>query len=77
MQKVLISIPDSILARLRVIVPDRQRSKFISTIVERELKKLERVLFQCALKVEQDKALNADMKDWDVTINDGIEHEPW
>ncbi|MBU4267419.1 MAG: hypothetical protein KJ808_01015 [Acidobacteria bacterium] len=77
MQKLLISIPDSILSRLRAIVPDRQRSKFISTIIEKELKKREQALFQCALKVEQDKALNAEMGDWDATLNDGIEHEPW
>ncbi|MEI6614517.1 MAG: hypothetical protein WCL37_06440 [Chrysiogenales bacterium] len=77
MQKVLISIPDSILSRLRAIIPDRQRSKFISAIVERELKKREQALFQCALKVENDKELNAEMKDWDATINDGIENESW
>jgi hypothetical protein len=77
MQKVLISMPDSILSRLRAIVPDRQRSKFISSIVEKELKKREQNLFQCALKVEKDKALNADMKNWDATLNDGLEHESW
>jgi ribosome biogenesis protein Nip4 len=77
MQKVLISIPDSILSRLRAIIPNRQRSKFISSIVEKELKKLEQNLFHCALKVEQDKALNTEMKDWDATLNDGIENESW
>lgn len=77
MQKVLISIPDSILSRLRAIVPDRQRSKFISAIVEKELKKREQKLFHCALKVEQDKALNTEMGDWDATISDGLEHDPW
>ena len=77
MQKVLISIPGSILSRLRAIVPDRQRSKFISSIIEKELKKREQNLFHCALKVEQDKALNTEMKDWDATINDGIENESW
>jgi hypothetical protein len=77
MQKVLISMPDSILSRLRAIVPDRQRSKFISSVVEKELKKREQNLFKCAQKVEQDKELNADMKNWDVTLNDGLEHESW
>jgi hypothetical protein len=77
MQKVLISIPDSILSRLRAIVPDRQRSKFISSIVEKELKKREQNLFQCALKVENDKSLNREMKEWDSTIGDGVENESW
>jgi len=77
MQKVLISMPDSILSRLRAVVPDRQRSKFITRVVEEELKKHEEALYQCALKVEQDEALNAEMKEWEVTTGDGIENESW
>lgn len=77
MQKVLISIPDSILSRLRAVVPDRQRSKFISRIVEDELKKHEEALYLSALKLEQDEALNEEIKVWDVTTGDGIDHESW
>lgn len=77
MQKVLISMPESILSRLRAVIPDRQRSKFIAHVVEEELKKREEALYQCAQKVEQDEALNAEMKDWEVTTGDGIENESW
>ena len=35
----------------------------------------EEVLFQCALAVEKDEALNNDMVEWDVTAGDGIEPE--
>ncbi len=77
MQKVLISMPDSILSRLRAVIPDRQRSKFIARVVEEELKKQEELLYQCALKLEQDEALNAEMKEWEVTMGDGIENESW
>jgi hypothetical protein len=77
MQKLLISIPDSIVARLRSVIPDRQRSKFISKVVEKELEKREKALYQCALKVENDKSLNREMKEWDSTIGDGVENESW
>ena len=77
MQKVLISMPNSILARMRAVIPDRHRSKFISDIVEKELEKREQILYQCALKVEQDKALNQEMEDWNVTVSDGIDNESW
>jgi metal-responsive CopG/Arc/MetJ family transcriptional regulator len=77
MQKILISIPDSIVARLRAVIPDRQRSKFISKVVEKELEKREKALYQCALEVEKDETLNREMKEWDSTIGDGIEHESW
>lgn len=77
MQKVLISMPDAIMKRLRALVPDRQRSKFITDIVEKELQRREHELYQCALQVEQDKALNAEMSDWNTVIADGIDHESW
>lgn len=77
MQKLLISIPDSIVARLRSVIPDRQRSKFISKVVEKELEKREKALYQSALKVENDKSLNREMKEWDSTIGDGVENESW
>mgnify|MGYP001183716907 CR=1 FL=1 len=75
MQKVLVSMPDTVLSRLRAVVPDRMRSKFITEVVEKEVRKREQALFECAQKVEKDKALNAEMVDWDATIGDGIEHE--
>jgi len=77
MQKVLISMPESIVSRLRSVIPDRHRSKFITGIVEEELNRREEALYQCALKVEQDEALNQEMKDWEVTSADGMDHESW
>ena len=77
MQKLLISMPDAIVARLRSVIPDRHRSKFIAKVVEEELKRREEALYQCALKVEREEALNQEMKDWDVTSGDGMNHESW
>ena len=77
MQKILISLPDDLAARMRAVIPNRQRSKIIAEILENELKKRERKLYECASKVEADEALNKEMIDWDVTAGDGIESETW
>lgn len=77
MTKVLVSMPARVLSRMRALVPDRQRSRFITRLVEDELKKREAELFHCAQEVERDAALNAEMREWDVTVSDGVDHESW
>jgi len=77
MEKVLISIPDALALRMRSIIPARQRSKTISTLIEQEIEKRERALYACALEVENDKLLNEEMQDWDVTVQDGVNDESW
>ena len=71
--KVLASIPDSLYRKMIATIPQRQRSKVIAKLLEDEIKKREQKLYQAALAVEQDEALNADMGDWDVTVGDGID----
>jgi tRNA/tmRNA/rRNA uracil-C5-methylase (TrmA/RlmC/RlmD family) len=77
MHKVLISMPDQLASRLRATVPARQRSKIITLLIEKEVARRERKLYECALAVEQDAALNRDLKDWDATIGDGLDDESW
>ena len=71
--KVLVSIPDSLYSRMAATIPPRQRSKLLAKLLEDEVRKREQELYQAALAVEQDKELSAEMKDWDVTLGDGIE----
>jgi hypothetical protein len=54
-------------------IPKRQRSKVIARLLENEIEKREQELYNAALAVEQDEELNSEMKDWDVTVGDGIE----
>ncbi len=61
MQKVLISLPDNL-----------ARSKIISELIEKEIKRREKSLYQCACEVEKDDALNREMEDWNITVGDGI-----
>jgi hypothetical protein len=71
--KVLVSIPDSLYSRMTATIPPRQRSRLIAKLLEDELRKREQELYQAALAVEQDGELGAEMREWDVTLGDGIE----
>ncbi|KTC65719.1 Uncharacterised protein (plasmid) [Legionella adelaidensis] len=77
MSKVLISMPDKIASRMRASIPQKQRSKVIVELIEKEIEKREKALYECAAAVEQDHELNQEMKDWDVTLQDGLNNESW
>ena len=75
MSKVLISIPDQLALRMKVVIPSQQRSKLIARLIEKEVEKRERALYECAVAVEKDSALSRDMKEWDITLQDGLDDE--
>lgn len=77
MQKVLVSVPDDLMNRMKAVIPVRQRSKILSQLLENEVKLRESPLYQSASKVEKDQSLNAEMEDWNITVGDGIDVEPW
>jgi len=77
MSKVLISIPDKIASRMRAAIPQKQRSKIIVQLIEKEIEKREKALYECAIAVEQDFKLNQEMEAWDVTLQDGLTDESW
>ena len=77
MTKVLISIPDKMAARMRAAIPQRQRSKVIVHLIQQEVEKRERALYECAIAVEKDSLLRAEMNDWDMTLQDGLDDESW
>lgn len=76
--KILISLPDELSARFRAVTPRKQRSKVIRYLIEKEVDKREKTLYECALAVEKDKQLQQEMQDWSTTLNDEIsEDEAW
>jgi hypothetical protein len=77
MSKMLISIPDGIASRFKTSVPAKQRSKVIVSLLEKELIKRERLLYECALAIENDSALQKEAQVWDHTVGDGLENESW
>lgn len=75
MEKVLISLPDQLAARMRATIPQRQRSKIITHLIEEEIERREHALYECALAVEKDAALHTEMAEWGVTLTDGLNEE--
>lgn len=72
MEKILISLPDQLAVRMRATIPSRQRSKIFTHLIEEEIEKRERILYECALAVEKDNDLRQEMDEWNVTLNDGL-----
>ena len=77
MQKVLVSVPDDLISRMKAVIPSRQRSKVLTKLLEDEVTLRETKLYQCAREVESDQALNAEMEEWNTTVGDGIDAESW
>jgi len=62
---------------MKAVIPSRQRSKILSKLLEDEVTRREADLYQCPRNGENDKALVAEMKGWDATIEDGMDDETW
>jgi len=67
MEKILVSLPDDLVKRMKSVIPSRKRSQVVKDLLEQEIARREEALFQCALAVEKDEALNQEMAEWDVT----------
>lgn len=71
--QMLFHIPDPLAARFRQVVPARQRSAFVTKLMEQALPEDDDPLYRLALEVERDAALNAEMREWrEGLIADGI-----
>lgn len=74
--QILLHLPDDLAAKFKAAVPQGKRSSFIADLLEKALPSDEEdPLYLLALEVEQDEALNVEMRDWDGVIGDGLGHE--
>jgi hypothetical protein len=69
----LLKLPAELMTRFKSVVPARQRTRVIATLVELEVQRREQEIECVAAAVEADGALNDDMRNWDATIADGID----
>jgi predicted transcriptional regulator len=79
--QLLIRLPDALVRRFKRNVSVRQRSMFIQRLLEDALPPEDGSdddpLYQAALAVEQERALAAEMAEWEVaTIDDGLDDPP-
>ena len=71
--QLLLHIPDTLAERFRQAIPARQRSAFVAGLLEQALPEEDDPLYQIALEVEQDAALNDEMREWrEGLIADGV-----
>lgn len=71
--QLLLHIPDVLAERFKQAIPSRQRSNFVAKLLEQALPLEEDPLYLAALAVEQDAALNAEMREWrESLLADGI-----
>lgn len=76
--KILISIPDQLASRMRHAIPARSRSAVFVRLIEKEVEKREKLLYEAALAVENDDALHREMDEWNETREDGLKKdESW
>ncbi len=75
MSKILISLPAQLVSRMRAAIPHRGRSEVVAHLIEQEIVKREKTLYECAAAVEKDPALRSEMKEFDVTLQDGLKNE--
>lgn len=76
--KILISLPEELASRVRAAIPPGNISKVLRDLLQKEVLKREQKLYEAAVAVEKDSALNEEMADWEVTTGDGIDNdEAW
>ncbi|HEV8542288.1 MAG TPA: hypothetical protein VGR78_07850 [Verrucomicrobiae bacterium] len=63
--KVTFELPPPLVQRLRSLIPDGQRSKFVADLIAKKLQNKSSTLEQAARKANQFAHVNRDMKDWE------------
>jgi len=75
MSKVMFSLPDKLVLKMKLTIPAGERSELLANLLEKEIEKREETFYQDALKLEAYTELQQEMKDWDSSFgNDGLEH---
>ena len=63
--KVMFSLPDQLVARMRSAIPSRERSRVLAVLLEKEISAREQQLFLRAKLLEANKNLKEEMVAWD------------
>jgi hypothetical protein len=63
--KVMFSLPEQLVSRMKAAIPPRERSKVAAALFEKEISAREHHLYLCAKEVEDCAALQEEMSGWD------------
>jgi hypothetical protein len=73
MAKVMFSLPDQLVARMKSAIPSGQRSELFAKLLEKEVESREANLYTRALELESHKGLHNEMSVWDAEFGgDGL-----
>ncbi len=70
-------LPKYLYEDMKRYIPERKRSRLITSLLKEELAKRDKKLYEIAKSVEEDKTLNEEMADWNIALNDGLEEHKW
>jgi hypothetical protein len=74
--KVMFSFPESLVVRMKAIIPQRERSKILAALLEKEISAREQNLFLRAKALEDNEGLKEEMSIWDREFGqDGLEDD--
>lgn len=74
--KVMFSFPDQLVARMKVAIPQRDRSKVLAALLEKEISAREKSLYLCARELEESSGLRKEMATWNNEFGqDGLEDD--
>lgn len=71
--KVMFSLPDQLVNRMKAAIPSKERSRVAAALFEREINIREEALYHCAKELEENKSLRDEMISWDSAFSeDGL-----
>ena len=71
----MISLPDSLIERMKASIPSGERSHVLAELLEKEIETRETQLYKHALELESNQKLRAEMQAWDQSFgNDGLDN---
>lgn len=72
--KVMFSLPDQLVSRMKSAIPARERSRVTAMLLEKEISKREQALYLSAKELEESKGLKEEMSKWDKEFHeDGLD----
>lgn len=73
MSRVMFSLPEQLVSRMRTFIPEGERSELVARLLEKEIQNRERLLYQRASELEACAGLNQEMAKWDKELGqDGL-----
>ena len=75
MHKVMFSLPDSLVSRMRSVIPAGDRSRLVANFLKQEVEQREQNLYELAMKLESNESFLTEMQELEKEfMNDGLEN---